>query len=143
MFPGAVFIIREKRREINSIRLSHQVHPENIPRDLKGSYSCRNHPAAETHDSSSAEDVSFFFEHGQEYSKSPDDVLEYVMRRTEKTLEKPPDEVYHRFEEIHKTDVFELIWEQKINPDLDEYHEVMKILSKELSFDYERTEKRQ
>lgn len=61
LFPGAVFIIREKRREINSIRLSHLVHPENIPRDLKGSYSCRNHPAAETHDSFSAEDVSFFF----------------------------------------------------------------------------------
>lgn len=51
--------------------------------------------------------------------------------------------MYHRFEKIRKTDVFELIWEQKINPDLDEYHETMKILSEELNFDYERTEKRQ
>ena len=141
MFPGAVFIIREKLREINSIRLSHLVHPENIPRDLKGSYSCRNHPAAETHDSSSAEDVSFFFEHGQEYSKASDDVLEYVMRRTEKTLEKPSDEVYHRFQEIQKTEVFSMLWEQKIDPDLDGYHEVMKSISKELNFQYERRKK--
>lgn len=123
--------------------VSAEVHPENIPRDLKGSYSYHNHPAEETHYSFSAEDVSFFFERGQEYSKASDDVFEYVMRRTEKTLEKPSDEVYHRFKEIVSNEVMEMKWIGSIDPDVDEYHEAMKILSRELNFDYERTEKRQ
>lgn len=37
--------------------------------------------------------------------------------------------------------VFEMMLEGKIDPDLDRYHEVIKILSKELGIDYVRKEK--
>ena len=34
-----------------------------------------------------------------------------------------------------------MMWKGQINPDVDKYHEVMKILSKELEVDYVRKEK--
>ena len=40
--------------------------------------------------------------------------------------------------EIEKTSVFAMKWDGLIDPDLDGYHEVMKILSRELKFEYER-----
>lgn len=118
------------------------VHPASIPSDLRGSYSYHNHPPMQTNYSFSAEDVAFFFEIGEAYAKASDDIFEYVMRRTEKTIEKSSQEVYHRFKEILSNEVMEMKWMGSIDPDLDGYHETMKILSKELGFDYERTEKR-
>lgn len=63
------------------------------------------------------------------------------MKRTADTIEKTADEVYHRFKEIEKTDVLEMKWKQVIDPDMDGYHETMKILSRELNFKYGRKEK--
>ena len=60
------------------------------------------------------------------------------MRRTPGTVEKSADEVYHRFKTIERTNVYEMMRNGEIDPDVDKYHEVMNILSKELIFVYER-----
>jgi hypothetical protein len=112
-----------------------------IPSTLNGSYSYHNHPREKTHYSFSAEDVAFFMDRKEELSIASDDRFIYIMRRTAKTVEKAHDVVYNRFKELERTDVFEMMWKGQINPDVDKYHEVMKILSKELEVDYVRKEK--
>lgn len=112
-----------------------------IPSTLNGSYSYHNHPREKTHYSFSAEDVAFFMDSKEELSIASDDRFIYIMRRTAKTVEKTRDVVYNRFKELERTDVFEMMWKGQINPDVDKYHEVMKILSKELEVDYVRKEK--
>lgn len=112
-----------------------------IPSTLNGSYSYHNHPREKTHYSFSAEDVAFFMDSKEELSIASDDRFIYIMRRTAKTVEKARDVVYNRFKELERTDVFEMMWKGQINPDVDMYHEVMKILSKELEVDYVRKEK--
>lgn len=112
-----------------------------IPSTLNGSYSYHNHPREKTHYSFSAEDVAFFMDSKEELSIASDDRFIYIMRRTAKTVEKARDVVYNRFKELERTDVFEMMWKGQINPDIDKYHEVMKILSKELGVDYVRKEK--
>ena len=112
-----------------------------IPSTLNGSYSYHNHPREKTHYSFSAEDVAFFMDSKEDLSIASDDRFIYIMRRTAKTVEKARDVVYNRFKELERTDVFEMMWKGQINPDVDKYHEVMKILSKELEVDYVRKEK--
>lgn len=120
---------------------SAEVHPESIPSSLKGSFAYHNHPAAETNFSFSADDVKFFFQYGEAYSKSSDHVYEYVMVRTPETLAVDPDMVYHMFKRIYTNDVRALAWDELIDIDLDGYHETMKRLSRELRFEYERYKK--
>ena len=115
-----------------------EVHPESIPSSLTGSYSYHNHPAAQTWFSFSADDVRFFFESGQAYSKASDYLYEYIMERTPDTLAVSPEMVYHRFKEIYKTDIYRLSDEGKIDIDVDGFHEVMCRLSKDLHFLYRR-----
>lgn len=117
------------------------VSPSIIPSDLKGSYSYHNHPRSKTNYSFSAEDIAFLIDSGEKISIASDDRFLYAMRRTSKTVEKPYDIVYNRFKEIERTTVFEMMLEGKIDPDLDRYHEVIKMLSKELGIDYVRKEK--
>lgn len=109
-----------------------------IPSSLAGSYSYHNHPAEKTNFSFSAADVAFFISSGQTYSKAADHIFEYIMKRTAETLATSADEVYHRFKEIEGTTVMEMKWNQEIDPDIDGYHETMRILSKEMRFTYER-----
>lgn len=112
-----------------------------IPSSLKGSYSYHNHPKSKTHYSFGSSDVATFIETEAAYAKASDDLFEYVMRRTEKTIAKPWDEVYHRFKEIQDTDVFYMMWDKIIDPDLDAYHAAVKILCEELGIEYERKKK--
>lgn len=114
------------------------VNPGDIPGGLRGSYSYHNHPDKYTNYSFSAEDAAFFVESEQAYSEASDSKYNYVMRRTPRTIKMPWDEVFHRFKEIENTDVFEMKWKGKIDPDIDSFHEVMKILSEELNFYYAR-----
>lgn len=112
-----------------------------IESGLGDSYSYHNHPAKQTHYSFSAADAAFFINSGEAYSKASDDVYEYTMRRRKETVEKSYEEVYHRFKEIYVEKVMQMEWDGAIEPDVDEYHEIMKILSREMQFDYERKEK--
>lgn len=113
----------------------------NIPSSLAGSYSYHNHPPKQTYYSFSASDAAFFINSGEAYSKASDHVYEYVMRRMDGTIEKSYEKVYHRFKEIYASDVMKMEWDGLIDPDVDEYHEIMKILSKELRFEYVRKKK--
>ena len=112
-----------------------------IPSDLSGSYSYHNHPAEQTWFSFSAEDVRCFFESGQAYSRASDYLYEYVMERTPETLAISPEMAYYRFREIENTSVAQMKWDELIDPDMDGFHETMKILSQELKFFYERKKK--
>lgn len=112
-----------------------------IESNLEGSYSYHNHPAKQTYYSFSAEDVAFFISNKEHLSIASDDIYKYAMEWTAETVEKAAAEVYHRFKEIEKTDVFEMKWNGAIDPDLDGYHETMKILSEELKFKYVREKK--
>ena len=113
----------------------------NAGSSLQGSYSYHNHPDELTKYSFSADDAAFFVESGQEYSKASDSVYEYVMRRTQKTVDKSWDDVYYRFKDLERKDVLELMFNGDIDPDFDAYHEVMKRLCKEIGVDYERKRK--
>ena len=117
------------------------VNPFDIPVDLTGAYSYHNHPAEKTHYSLSAEDVRCFFEVRQSVSKASDPWFEYQMTRTAETLDVDKDWAFSRFNEIRKTEVRYLAFQGLIDPDFDEYHATMMILSKELKFKYERKAK--
>lgn len=117
------------------------VNPSAIPSSLRGSYSYHNHPERKTNYSFSADDVAFFFNSEEAVSIASDDLFVYVMRRTKNTVDAKPEEVYHRFEEIFRSEVRAMQWEGTIDPDIDTYHEVMRILSRELGFEYERRKK--
>lgn len=117
------------------------VDPSNIPSSLKGSYSYHNHPEDQTYYSFSAADVAFFIKSGEAYAKASDNIFEYIMRRTKDTVEMPYEMVYHRFKEVYSSDVIKMEWDGIIDPDIDEYHEIVKILSGELHFNYERYQK--
>lgn len=120
---------------------SARVDPSAIPSSLEGSFAYHNHPKAETRFSFSADDVRFFFRHGEMYSKASDHVYEYAMERTAETLAVDPDVVYHMFKRIYANDVRALAWDGLIDMDLDGYHETMKRLSRELRFEYGRYKK--
>ncbi len=110
-----------------------------IPSDLKGSYSYHNHPKEQTWFSFSAEDVRFFFQSGQAYSKASDHLYEYIMRRIPDTLAVDPDLVYHRFKEIYSTKIYALSDAGKIDIDREGFHETMCRLSQEYRFVYRRS----
>lgn len=77
---------------------------------LAGSFSYHNHPPRETHYSFSAEDVRFFFDSKEKYSRASDDIFEYVMQRNEKTVDIPGEIVYHKFKEIYNSEISELAY---------------------------------
>lgn len=118
------------------------VHPETIQSEyghtLKGSYSYHNHPAKSTHYSMSGEDAGFFLEYEVQYSQASDDRYIYFMERTPETLLAKYEDVTGRFREILDGPVREMEFYGRIDPDTDEYHEAMKLLSQEYRFRYER-----
>lgn len=118
------------------------VHPEEIQsrygHTLKGSYSYHNHPARSTHYSMSGEDAGFFLEYGVQYSQASDERYIYFMERTPETLLANYEEVTGRFRKILDGPVREMAFYGRIDPDLEEYHEAMKLLSQEYRFRYER-----
>lgn len=105
---------------------------------LKGSYSYHNHPKNETCFSFSGNDVGFFLEKGENYSKASDYKYSYIMRRTEDTLSSSYENIISEFDNIYQTDIYQMAFDGLIDIDEDGYHEVMKILSKKYSFVYER-----
>lgn len=118
------------------------VHPEAIQSKygytLQGSYSYHNHPARSTHYSMSGEDAGFFLEYGVQYSQASDERYIYFMERTPETISANYEEVTGRFRKILEGPVREMAFYGQIDPDLEEYHEAMKLLSQEYRFRYER-----
>lgn len=117
------------------------VNPNGIPSTLVGSYSYHNHPAKETWYSFSAEDIGVFMEHKQQYSKSSDDIYEYVMRRTRKTVDMDYYTAYNEFDTVLKKEVYQLAFTDGLDIDIDGYHKTMEILAKRYNFEYSRRKK--
>lgn len=105
---------------------------------LKGSYSYHNHPKNETYFSFSGNDVGFFLEKGENYSKTSDYKYSYIMRKTEDTLSSSYEDIISEFNNLYQTDIYQMAIDELIDIDEDGFHEVMKTLSKRYNFIYER-----
>lgn len=118
------------------------VHPEVIQSQyghtLKGSYSYHNHTDKRTHYSMSGEDAGFFLEYEVQYSQASDYRYIYFIERTPETLLAKYEDVTARFRQILAGPVREMEFYGLIDPDVDEYHEAMRLLSQEYRFHYER-----
>lgn len=104
----------------------------------EGAYSYHNHLDSETNYSFSGEDVGGFIGNKEKYMCSSDSTYAYKMARRKDTVDKPYDEVYHRFIELHREDANKASMLRGLDIDEDGYDYVMRLMSKELRFDYER-----
>ena len=125
---------------------SSEVNPETIQtifgKSLAGSYSYHNHPAGKTYYSLSAQDAGFFFEYGVQYSQASDGRYIYFMERLPETVTASYEEVANYFATQLDTTVLQMKFDESIDPDLDEYHEAMKLLAIKYRFRYERYERK-
>lgn len=120
---------------------AYSVDPNEIPVSRKGAYSYHNHSIEETHYSFGQQDAGDFIESKEKYSRASDHLYEYEMRRTKDTIDARYGQVVGRFGEIQRDIVMEMSKNNRIDPNYDEYHEVMKVLSEEYKFEYNRRKK--
>lgn len=106
--------------------------------NLKGSYSYHNHPKKETYFSFSGNDVGFFLEKEQIYSKASDYKYIYVMKSTKDTIPANYDDIISEFGDLYQKNVYQMSVDGLIDIDEDGYHETIKLLSKKYGFQYER-----
>lgn len=109
-----------------------------ITSSFKGSYSYHNHPKNVTQYSFSGQDVAFFLDSKMQYAKASDYMFEYTLNRTANTVDIDYDTVYNMFRNILDKEVLEMKWFGIIDPDFDEYHAAITILSQRYGFEYER-----
>ena len=69
-------------------------------------------------------------------------IITTTKERTADTVDTTSAAVHNRFKEIYREAVFQMLWGETIDPDLDAYHEIVKILSKELGIRYGRKKKK-
>jgi len=107
---------------------------------LRGSYSYHNHPKNETNFSFSADDVAFFLHYQEQCSIASDYKYRYIMKRTSKTARNIDfNKIVSKFKSLFRNEILNLsITKEDFDIDEDGYHEVIKLLSKEYKFDYER-----
>ena len=75
------------------------------------------------------------------YMRASDSSYSYEMWRRNDTVDKPYDEVYHRFIELLREDAYKASMSRGLDIDEDGYDYVMQLMSKEMRFDYERKRK--
>ena len=105
----------------------------------KGAYSYHNHLDSETNYSFSEDDIAGFIANKEAYMRASDSSYSYEMRRRSDTVDKSWDEVYHRHRELFRVESYkESVNNTDFDIDVDGYDYVMRLLSRELKFDYER-----
>ncbi|NWO23164.1 minor capsid protein [Mogibacterium timidum] len=110
-----------------------------IKSDRKGAYSYHNHLDSETNYSFSEDDVAGFIANKEAYMRASDSTYSYEMRRRSDTVDMSWDEVYHRHRELFRVESYkESVNNTDFDIDVDGYDYVMRLLSRELKFDYER-----
>lgn len=114
------------------------IQTQNNGSNLNGSYAYHNHTKENTHFSFSGEDVGFFLELGETFSKASDYKYSYVMKRTADTLSAKYSDIVSEFTKIYQSTIYEKSFENLIDIDEDGFHEVLKILSKKYNFKYKR-----
>ena len=107
--------------------------------DRKGEYSYHNHLDSETNYSFSEDDVAGFTANKEAYMRASDSTYSYEMRRRCDIVDISWDEVYHRHRELFRVESYkESVNNTDFDIDVDGYDYVMRLLSRELKFDYER-----
>ncbi|RHN01484.1 phage minor capsid protein [Dielma fastidiosa] len=104
--------------------------------DLKGAFVTHNHPDKVTNYSFSGEDVELFIKQEIGILRGIDNKFVYSMQRTEKTFS-PFDDIKNRFKHSYFNKVIENNDWQAL--DDEEYHEIVKLLSNDINFIYERS----
>lgn len=123
---------------------SGNVVPASVPQSLKGSYTYHNHPGAVTNFSFSSDDLIDFLENEEEYCKASDHEYEYVMRRTADTPSKQDidlSSIHAEWKKVTYQEVYPLAFDENIDMDSDEYHEVMLRMAKKYGLNYVRRKK--
>lgn len=105
---------------------------------LIGTDVTHNHPQTETHYSFSSDDIGLFLNHKLNTLTGTDYRYEYRVTRTAETIEDSMDVIYHKFKTDYRNQVWERAWNGEIDPDLDTYHEIVKLFAKDYKFNYER-----
>lgn len=121
--------------------LSGGVNPK-INEDRTGAYSYHNHPPEATNFSFSGEDIGDFIEKGEAFMMASDYKYQYVIKRLKETKNITRDDAISMFEETRKVVMAEL-WKNGVAQEaVDDilFDEVVRKMSKELRFEYERSE---
>nr|DAE99010.1 MAG TPA: minor capsid protein [Caudoviricetes sp.] len=112
-----------------------------ISSDREGAYSYHNHLDEHTNYSFSEDDVAGLIANKEAYMRASDSSYSYEMWRRKDTVDKPYDEVYHRFVELRRNKAYQAALESKIDADEDGNDYTMRLMSAELRFLYERKRK--
>lgn len=122
----------ESRGNIGGVNLA------GIESSRKGAYSYHNHLDSETNYSFSEDDVAGFIANKEAYMRASDSLYAYEMRRREDTVDATWSEVYHMHKELASRGALDFIRKNQLDPDEYLFDEVLRRMSKELRFDYER-----
>lgn len=123
--------------------LSGAVNPQ-IDEDRTGAYSYHNHPPEATNFSFSGEDIGDLIEKGEAFMMASDYKYKYVVKRLKETKYITREDAISMFEETRKL-VAEELWKSGVTQEsVDDilFDEVVRRMSKELRFEYERGENR-
>lgn len=105
----------------------------------EGAYSYHNHLDEHTNYSFSEDDVAGLIANKEAYMRASDSSYSYEMWRQRNTLDSSWDEVYSRFRELFREEGYkEAVNNTNFDIDEDGYDYVMRLLSRELKFDYGR-----
>ena len=80
-----------------------------------------------------------FYEKGEAYSRASDYLYDYEMWRTDETVEMSPKEAEYEFEKLmYSEPIMEMLYNSKVNPDVDWHDEICKALAQKYKFGYRR-----
>ena len=117
------------------------VNPDLLGESRKGASDFHNHPKNETNYSFSVLDAGHFWENEMAISRSGDYMYRYSMRRTNDTVKATQAEIITEFKKVRNAEVWKLAYYEKIDMDIDGYHEIILRLADKYKFKYERTKR--
>ena len=109
----------------------------------EGAYSYHNHLDEHTNYSFSEDDAAGFIANKEAYMRASDSSYSYEMRRRSDTVDMSWDEVYHRHKDLFGSKARVAGFRSEIDLEEDGYDYTMKLLRKELRFEYGRKRKNQ
>lgn len=112
-------------------------------RELYNAYMTHNHPPRETRYSFSSFDISEAMRNRFSELRGFDDQFEYSISFRKDTKFEEADVIQHRFTtDFYYAVLDEVMSGAEIDMDLDEYHEINKLMAEEYRYDYERKPRR-
>ena len=105
---------------------------------LKDSYMTHNHPKNETYFSFSSYDISEFMEMDINKLRGVDYKYVYEIEKIEGTIKPDRDTIMHEFYADLRNEALEIIRNDKLDADEDEYHIINQLLAKKYNYKYRR-----